>query len=356
LQNYKRLENKNNFLKILIVGNGSIANRHINVIKKIFTNVLIGITSRDEKKVIERGDGIILVKSPDIESFNPDLAIIANPSSFREEICLRLARQKVSMLIEKPFTDNPLVAMKLINAFSSCNATIGIGYNLRYLPSLLKFKSLIDDQAVGDILSVKVEVGSFLPDWRKGSDYRNSVSANKSLGGGVLRELSHEIDYLQWIFGDISKVSAITHSSGRLEVDVEDIANLMVEFTNPRDGLKTLGLIGMDFMRQDSARSCTAIGSMGTLKWDFTSKKVDLFLSKSEGWVNIFSDDNDALATTYETQLKSFMKALVDKSTYSPCQYDGLKAVCIINAAEISSRIGSAIEMEPIYRKYGVLK
>jgi predicted dehydrogenase len=73
------------------------------------------------------------------------------------------------------------------------------GYNLRFSYSLKRFNELIKKKIVGKILSVRCEVGQYLPDWRPNKDFRKTVSANKRLGGGVLLELSHEIDYLRWI-------------------------------------------------------------------------------------------------------------------------------------------------------------
>ena len=42
---------------------------------------------------------------------------------------------------------------------------------------------------------------SFLPNWRSNRDYRKSSSLKKVEGGGVLLELSHEIDYIRNLFG-----------------------------------------------------------------------------------------------------------------------------------------------------------
>ena len=71
-----------------------------------------------------------------------------------------------------------------------------VGYNLRYMKSLIKFREILSKKKIGKILSVRSEVGSYLPSWRKDTDYKKSVSAKKKLGGGVLLELSHDIDYL----------------------------------------------------------------------------------------------------------------------------------------------------------------
>ena len=83
-----------------------------------------------------------------------------------------------------------------------------VGYNLRYLPSLSRFRDLINEGLVGGPLSVRCEIGQYLPNWRPDTDYRTGVTARSDLGGGVLLELSHEIDYLRWIFGEVEWVSS----------------------------------------------------------------------------------------------------------------------------------------------------
>ena len=74
---------------------------------------------------------------------------------------------------------------------------------------------------VGNVYSFNCESGSFLPNWRK-KNYQYSVSAQKKLGGGALLELSHELDYINWIFGKKYETKAFYRNSKILNLDVED--------------------------------------------------------------------------------------------------------------------------------------
>ena len=78
-----------------------------------------------------------------------------------------------------------------------------VGYNLRFHPVLIYLKQFLIRKK---IFSINVISHSYLPNWRK-INYRHSISANKKLGGGVLLELSHELDYLKWIFKNIKIVT-----------------------------------------------------------------------------------------------------------------------------------------------------
>jgi predicted dehydrogenase len=101
-----------------------------------------------------------------------------------------------------------------------------VGYNLRFMKSLKKFREILKKNTIGKILSIRSEVGSYLPSWRPDSDYKKSVSAIKKLGGGVLLELSHDIDYLVWLFGNVKWVSSTIHRQSNLKIDTEDTAHI----------------------------------------------------------------------------------------------------------------------------------
>ncbi len=77
---------------------------------------------------------------------------------------------------------------------------------------MLRFFELFDKSFIGQTLYTSVECGSYLPDWRPGNNYKKSVSAKKDLGGGVLLELSHELDYIRWIFGEIKNIYAVSYT------------------------------------------------------------------------------------------------------------------------------------------------
>jgi len=133
--------------------------------------------------------------------FHPQAAVIANPASHHLDLAMPLAQAGVHLLVEKPVSSSTHRVSELIEVCRVRGITLMTGYNLRFLPSLKRFRELLEEKRVGRVLSVRAEIGQFLPSWRPGFDYRQSVSARATLGGGVLLELSHEIDYLRWLFG-----------------------------------------------------------------------------------------------------------------------------------------------------------
>ena len=88
---------------------------------------------------------------------------------------------------------------------------------LRFLETLQCFRAEMAAGRIGAVHAVRCEIGQYLPAWRPDADYRTTVSAQKALGGGVLLELSHELDLLRWVFGEVDWLSAWIGRQSALE-------------------------------------------------------------------------------------------------------------------------------------------
>jgi predicted dehydrogenase len=101
-----------------------------------------------------------------------------------------------------------------------------VGYNLRFHPIIHKLIDILVKEA---IISCSVYVGKYLPFWRPKTDYKKSYSAKKNLGGGVLRDLSHELDYLNLLLGGFRRVTAIGGHFSNLNIETDDVFSLLAE-------------------------------------------------------------------------------------------------------------------------------
>lgn len=319
--------------RILIVGQGSIGIRHAEISRKIFPNADIRILRHRDSVEISNYADSSLANKEEVKIFDPQIAVICNPSSFHIDIAIYLARYGVNLLIEKPLSNSLDRLDELIEITKKKNITVLVGYNLRYKESLIKFRDYINAKNIGKILSVHCEAGQFLPDWRPNTDYRKTVSAQKFLGGGVLLELSHEIDYLRWLFGEIEWVNGILSRQSNLEIDVEDYANLIMGLQNSTIIIN----LKLDFYRKDSTRTCIVHGEEGSLKWDAISGSVHQFnISKNE-WEEIFKESNLDNNQTYLSEWKDFVNCIEQKKQPKITLEDGLKVMQIIEATRQSS-------------------
>ena len=114
------------------------------------------------------------------------MAVIASPAPFHLATGQALAEVGVHLLIEKPLSASLDGVTQLLETCQKLGTVLLTGYNLRFLPSLQRFRDLLDESVIGKVLSVRCEIGQDLRSWRPDSDYRQGVSARRDLGGGAL--------------------------------------------------------------------------------------------------------------------------------------------------------------------------
>lgn len=329
----------------LVVGFGSIGRRHVRNLKKLFENCTITVLRHGNgcdklNNMVCNGVDRCVDNLDTVLENNLTAAIIANPASLHLETACLLAEKRIPLFIEKPFSHSTAGLSEFIDLCDETGIELMIGYNLRFSPSLQKFKQLLAEDAVGRVLSVKSEVGQFLPLWRPAQDYRLSVSAQKKLGGGVLLELSHEIDYLVWLFGDVESVNGVVRRQSDLKIDVEDMAQVFLVFSERTDGKKIVASVSMDFFRHDTTRSCTVIGTRGTLRWDGIKRSVELFEKTKGEWQLLFLDETDA-NDSYMRELRFFVEQIESEKIpfIKTSVYDAKHVVEIIEAIKTSSSL-----------------
>lgn len=324
--------------RILIIGYGSIGKRHLKIARILNPNSEIWIlrhNKSNEAKVPEFANGVFYNLSQAL-IFNPKLVVIASPASLHIESALAFSEIGANILIEKPLSISLNGIDQLINSRNSLNTKIIVGYNLRFLNSLQTFKKFIDLNLVGNIFSVRCEIGQYLPTWREGTDYKNGVSARKELGGGVLLELSHEIDYLIWIFGDISWINATISKQSNLEIDVEDTAHLIIGFTSKVNNNNLIANLNLDFIRHDTTRYCIAIGEKGTLRWNALTGIVDYFNLDLKKW-SILSEHIPERDESYFTEWQHLFDCINNNTKPLVTLEDGIKVIKIVEAATKSN-------------------
>ena len=322
--------------RILIVGLGSIGKRHLMLARKLLPFADIRVLRRHLTNEVPNYSNGCFSQINEVIAFAPQIAVIANPAPFHVEIAQMLASAGTHLLIEKPIADSFKGVEQLLKTCQMLGTVLLVGYNLRYLPSLQRFRYLLGERVIGKILSVRCEIGKYLPTWRPDKDYRYGVSAQKDLGGGALLELSHELDYLRWIFGEVAWVKAtLSHQSG-LIIDVEDTAHLTLGFVPALDKNRLIGTVNMDFIRHDTTRICTAIGENGSLRWNGLNGEVSLFLAGAKVWREEPSLPNK-VNDSYLAEWQDFIDCVVENKMPLVTGEDGLRVLEIIDAARISA-------------------
>ena len=329
--------------RVLIVGCGSIGSRHYSWVRKLLPNADIRVACRSPHNNLFDKEIRPLLTVEECLNYTPTLAIIANAASHHMQFAIPLAINGADIFVEKPISTSMPDTIKLIEICKNKKLKLAVGYNLRYLPSLLAFKSFIDKKIIGNIFSIRTEVGQYLPSWRRGGDYSKSVSAQKKLGGGALFELSHELDYMSWIFGPTQSLQGMYQKTSNLDIDVEDMVEVTMLICSMLQNNSIIASIHLDLLRSDTTRSCTVIGEEGTLKWDGIKGVVNLHKRGESESRAIYMED-EAIENTYISELNDFLSSerpLLLKPLASG--YDGLYVLRTIEAIRLSNLTGKRV-------------
>ena len=318
--------------------------RRTRLIRESLPDADIRVLMRDPDRDLPDGANARLTGLDAALAFKPELAVIASPATRHLETAIPLARSGAHLLVEKPLSATCAGVGELIDTARASGIVLLIGYNLRYAPSLREFGRLVEQGVIGRCLSVRAEVGQYLPSWRPDADYRQGVSARKELGGGVLLELSHELDYLRWIFGQVRSVQALIARQSRLDIDVEDTADLLLQFDSVGVSDGAVASVHLDFVRRDSLRICTVIGEQGTLRWNGIAGSVELYSADTRAWATVFNSEQDRDAT-YIAQWNHFLACV--SGSEAPCVtgQDGLAVLRIVEAARLAASTGCRVDL-----------
>ena len=341
--------------RILIVGLGSIGKLHLRLARELMPSADIRVLRRKATNELPQYSDGCFSSIEEAISFAPQIAVIANPAPFHIITARSLAEIGVHLFIEKPLSDSLDGVSQLFEVCKKQNIFLLTGYNLRFLPSLQRFRNFLGENIIGKVLSVHCEVGQYLPSWRPESNYRQGVSAKRELGGGALLELSHEIDYLRWIFGEVRWVKASLSRQSSLEIDVEDTVHIIMGFMPTTDKRKLIAAVNLDFIRHDTSRLCTAIGENGSLRWNGLTGVVSLYESGAKEWRELFQHQHTP-DESYLAEWKNFISSITEDKAPLIAIEDGLKVLQIIEAVRKSSISGGqTLEAAVLQTSKGVL-
>jgi len=257
------------------------------------------------------------------------------PTGMHLQDCLEAVRNDCDVFVEKPVAHTSRGTNELIRMVKQKKCVFLVGCNLRFHPGLKKIKEIIGSGILGKVWYIRAQSGRYLPDWHPWEDYRQGYSAKRSLGGGILLDGVHEIDYISWLNGKIKSVSAMVKKISRLEIDTEDIAELLVEFENG-----SAGSIHLDYLQRVSTRGCQVFGENGSVIWNFADKTVRMYNAKTGRWSTYNEPDGFDYNQTYIDEMKYFIDCLNRRKKTENSVEFATAVVMITEKARQASRRG----------------
>ena len=284
---------------VLIIGKSKIALKHYLILKKIDSNFNFYFLDSNKKIWTYSNNNFLITKKNILINNNYFLVVICSPSNSHLNYIHKFINRSKFIFVEKPITNNlnSLIKFKKKISMLENYPKVLIGYNLRYSNSLIRFKKIILKNNFGKLLYVTSQVGMSLDLWRDKS--LKLAASDKKKGGGAILELSHELDYLNWIFGPIKYVSSTINKIKKFKINVEE--NYFAILKTNKNSIINLSV---DMVRCDPKRFCEAVFEKGTVFLDIINGTVRINKNKKN---TIYKYKND-LENSYNKMWFSFFK------------------------------------------------
>jgi predicted dehydrogenase len=328
--------------KFLVIGCGSIGKRHIKNLGELGVAEITAFDVRADR----RGDVTSNLGVETVDTLEaawerrPDVAVVTAPTSFHVPVALEAALRHCHLFIEKPLSNCWTGVGRLLAVIKQSDLITLVGCNMRFHPGLVMIKNLLDQHAVGRIIAARVEVGQYLPDWHPSEDYRQSYSARRDLGGGVILDAIHEIDYVRWLLGEVAGATCVAGKLSRLEIDTEDTAAILLRFESG-----ALGEVHLDYVQRAYSRSCQIIGEEGTIHWDYTAGHVRWYSAHSKEWKVFVDPPGWQPNQMYLDEMKHYLRCLAREEKPALDAFEAARVLQIALAAKESAREHRWIEL-----------
>jgi predicted dehydrogenase len=323
-------------VKVLVVGSGSIGQRHLRNLRALGVDDLLAVEPSSGPAAAAAALGATVMASlPDALAKAPDAVIVCTPPHLHLEGARAALEAGAHVLVEKPLAASLDGVDDVLALAERRNRTLAVGYNWRFHAVSREVKRLLDAGTIGRPLLLRVEVGQYLPDWRPQQDYRAGYNARAAHGGGILLDATHELDYAWWLCGDIKGVSAMIEKLSDLEIDVEDVALLQLRFASG-----ALGHAHLDTLQRAYARGGKLVGTEGTLVWELM-EGLRVYSTARGAWETrpMVTDPNDM----YREEVRQFLDCVQHGVEPSASGRDGRRALEIVQAARTAAREGREV-------------
>lgn len=219
--------------------------RHLQNAKRIFKKAQFYYIKKTEKnkiiknlKVLKKNSITKYYKLNLITSYKsailtrPDLVFICNPSAYHLKDAFYFSKIKSNLFIEKPLMTNSFdfeIKYKSLIKLTKKNKIISmVGYQMRFHPGIIFLKQLIKNNTYGNVIYAQFINCTFLPNHHPYENYQKSYASVKNLGGGVLENLSHEVDIIQYFFGLPKKIYSFSSNVKIIKTQTDNnFASLM---------------------------------------------------------------------------------------------------------------------------------
>lgn len=327
-------------MRIAILGNGSIGKRHTrNLISLGFKDLICMDPSAEAREQVrELFPNAIQFDSAErvFSEGKPDVVFVCSPPQHHLPQLNMALDNGCHVFVEKPFSHDVNGIAEALKKADEKNLKVMTGFNMRHVGPLKQMKQWVDEGRIGRILSCRIAMSSYMPNWHPWEDYREGFMAFTKSGGGALFDYVHCIDMVQWYAGNIKTLSSVLKTAA-LEMETDDMAVLI--------GTTESGVVYdmyFDFLDHTNRRHIEMIGTKGTVIWDLNSQH-SLSLYDSETGEKTVREGRFDWDSCYVDLIKTFFDALKNDLPLSSDGWNGLNTQEVLAMALESNAQGKMV-------------
>ncbi len=332
-------------MRLLIVGGGSIGERHLRCFLKARRSLKVEICeprAARRKKLAEAYP----VKAThadfgkvDLSAF--DAAVVATPANLHVSQARRLVKAGCHVLIEKPLCVAERGVRSLISLAKKKRRVVGVAYTYRSYPALMEMSRRVRAGKLGRPILARARVAYDYPRYRP--DYRRNYFADPDKGGGAVMDIaSHVVACFTEMLGPVAEVSAATGRLGLRGVAVEDTALLVLRFATG-----ALGEIWTSACQPRRETELEIVGARGHLRYRtlFDEKQTELASTRGDGSKWRANKQKLDFDLPFVLQARNFLAALGAKERVRTTLEDALHVNRVCRAALGSAKSGRRVRV-----------
>ena len=344
-------------MNVLFVGLGGIGQRHLRNLLELIGSDLNVFAYRVRNASFVLDNKLNIQNGVSLEEYYPikvcysldeawkrqiDIVFICNPSSMHYEILRQAVEHSCDVFVEKPISDKTDGLESIIHACAEKNLVTFVGYQNRFHPCIKRAKHIVESQAIGSIVAINAEIGEDIKRWHRYEDYRTMYACQKQLGGGVVLSQIHELDYIPYLLSAMpSSVFAMGGKLSGLEIDVEDVASILLSFDI--DGKKVLAHIHEDYLQNPPSRHCKIIGTEGKLEFDLLNAELTQY--GVDGQTVLKEKFQFERNDMFLEEISLFFDAVQTRKESAISLQEGLKSLKIAETVKQSIAIGIPVKL-----------
>ena len=300
---------KTDFSKLsgVIVGLGSIGNRHLQNCLELGVGKMTVVRRASANSHFAAPAGVSVVHSIEEALHDqPDFGIVCNPTHLHASTAIEFLQGNCHVLVEKPLGKTLGVDEQALSKLAAgSDRVVAMAYCMRDHPAYALAKQQIESGSIGKCLYAKAWFEGYLPDWHPWEDYRESYAALPDQGGGVLRTLDHEMDFLQWVLGPVATASGRAINTNGIGIKADDLA--MYTLDHPQG---VVSQVTTAFCRKPQSRGFEFVGSDGTLSFRHEDGTLWLSDSQSDQRQELLVATDEHIPAMYVDMMRAFLESI----------------------------------------------